>query len=416
MGRLIYLAEGAVDDPSHFSGIPYFFTPNLQSRLEEAGIQLEIIDTSHLLNVEELIDSIGRMWSGVEPNDLPLGKGAGRSRKIEFSLNEMLFDRLKAASDYSACAAILEDYYERVAGHMKLKLQDVLRTGDVLLSQNHFYPYVSMDWPIYFYLDTGLVDFYFNRRHGAIPERRRMNPIRDLYRRMEASVLGKARTIFCFSASCKRDLASRYEIPSDNFVVVGGGVNFDSFPNFRRREAGAICRLLFIGLDFRRKGGAELLRAMTLLRDEPVELTIVTKSESLAECLNLPNVTALGPQGKAELQRLYEMADIFVFPTLFEPFGLVLCEAMAHSLPVISSNAFAVPEILGEANARCLAPCGDSERLAETIRELAYRPRERERIGRFNYDRAKRLFQWAQVADRIIAHCFAPMTRGSAIS
>jgi glycosyltransferase involved in cell wall biosynthesis len=63
----------------------------------------------------------------------------------------------------------------------------------------------------------------------------------------------------------------------------------------------------------------------------------------------LDRVTFTGFIGKSELANLYRQAELLIFPSLVETFGLPLIEAMASGLPVVSSNATAMPEICQEA-------------------------------------------------------------------
>lgn len=63
---------------------------------------------------------------------------------------------------------------------------------------------------------------------------------------------------------------------------------------------------------------------------------------------------------------LYNAASIFVFPSLYEDFGLPLLEAMAYGCPVISSSAASLPEVVGQAG--LLVDCRDPKKLVEAIK------------------------------------------------
>jgi glycosyltransferase involved in cell wall biosynthesis len=229
-----------------------------------------------------------------------------------------------------------------------------------------------------------------------------------MYARMERSVLQSARGIFCFSEALRTDLRQRYGIPGDRLIAVGGGVNLEDFPSLTMRTPGPILQLLFVGLDFERKGGRVLLEAMDSLRGEPVQLTIVTSAETVAvEHDSRENVSWSPPCDKATLSAAYRAADVFVFPTLFEPFGLVLCEAMAFGLPVIGSRIDAVPEILGLKDSLLLVEPGDVQSLVRAIRYVMDQRDLHSSIAAHNYLRAQRLFQWPQVAGAILSRCLS---------
>jgi len=79
-------------------------------------------------------------------------------------------------------------------------------------------------------------------------------------------------------------------------------------------------------------------------------------------------VTFLGHRSPAEVAELYRAADVFVFPSLVETFGMPVLEAMASGLPVVCSNAAAMPEVAGDA--ALFAPPGDAVALAAAIESL----------------------------------------------
>ena len=78
-------------------------------------------------------------------------------------------------------------------------------------------------------------------------------------------------------------------------------------------------------------------------------------------------VRFLGPVGPEKLRELYRESDVFVFPSFFEGFGLVILEAMACGLPVIASDRSAGPDVL-DASCGRVVTAGDVEQLIETLR------------------------------------------------
>lgn len=99
-------------------------------------------------------------------------------------------------------------------------------------------------------------------------------------------------------------------------------------------------RALFLGSLILRKGVGQLFDAIKLLRNEPVDFTFagpigVSIPDEISQ---LPNVRFLGPVDKATAGQLYREADVFLFPTLSDGFGLTQLEALANGLPVIAST------------------------------------------------------------------------------
>jgi glycosyltransferase involved in cell wall biosynthesis len=92
---------------------------------------------------------------------------------------------------------------------------------------------------------------------------------------------------------------------------------------------------------------------------------------------------------RSDVKRLLQMADLFVFPTLYEAFGIVLVEAMAAGLPCIASRTEAILEIVEDDYSGLTFSPGSSEELAERIIELARDPDRCKRMG----ERAKQIAQ-----------------------
>lgn len=89
-----------------------------------------------------------------------------------------------------------------------------------------------------------------------------------------------------------------------------------------------------------------------------------------------------GPKFDAEKTNTYLEADIFIFPTQHETFGLVNLEAMEAGLPVVSTMEGSIPEIVDNGKTGFLVPAGDPEMLAEKIEELTTDRQLRLKMGR----------------------------------
>jgi glycosyltransferase involved in cell wall biosynthesis len=147
------------------------------------------------------------------------------------------------------------------------------------------------------------------------------------------------------------------------------GVELDFWtPKLKIQGLGPL-RFIFAGQLSLRKGIPGLLEAWqkAALRDAELELV---GPWQLAEGrrASLPQgVTCRPPCSAEELRERYRAADVFVFPSFFEGFGLVLLEAMACGLPAIATEATAGPDVMTEACGR-LIPAGNLDALVETLR------------------------------------------------
>jgi glycosyltransferase involved in cell wall biosynthesis len=124
-------------------------------------------------------------------------------------------------------------------------------------------------------------------------------------------------------------------------------------------------RVLFLGQIILRKGIAALLEAAQLLQGQPVEFWLVGSIGIDPSQFNLPNLRWIGPVPRSETARYYQQADVFLFPTLSDGFGLTQLEAQVWKLPLIVSrfcgevvkegvDGFVLPEVTGRAIADTL--------------------------------------------------------------
>jgi len=106
---------------------------------------------------------------------------------------------------------------------------------------------------------------------------------------------------------------------------------------------------LFVGLNFRNKGGLELLEAFSAISIQNIRLYIVSfVPEEVRKSFGKDKrITFLEPMSRERLlTEIYPRMDVFIFPSLYESFGVVLLEALSFGLGLIATNVYAVPEML----------------------------------------------------------------------
>jgi glycosyltransferase involved in cell wall biosynthesis len=128
-------------------------------------------------------------------------------------------------------------------------------------------------------------------------------------------------------------------------------------------------RFIYAGQCSVRKGIPVLIKAWRKAQLKDAELELVGSWQLAAsKKRELPaGVGLTGPVSREELRRRYRRADIFVFPSFFEGFGLVLLEAMACGLPAIASADSAGPDVLDDSCGRII-PAGNLDALVEALR------------------------------------------------
>lgn len=100
---------------------------------------------------------------------------------------------------------------------------------------------------------------------------------------------------------------------------------------------------------------------------------------------------------------LYETFDIFLFPSLWEGFGLVLLEAMSHRLPVVTTNASAMSEIVIEEETGFLVPPADPDALAERLIQLLTNSALSHQMGEAGRNRVETVFTIEKMVQETLA-------------
>jgi len=206
-----------------------------------------------------------------------------------------------------------------------------------------------------------------------------------------------------------------YGVPEEKISVVPMGANLDHIPTLdeilaiRKSRTEGSCRLLFIGVDWERKGGATALNAMRELRARGVNasLTVVgCVPPASAEDQNLEIIPFLDkslPEQRQRLDKLLLESDFMLFPTRREAYGVVCCEANAFGLPLIASDGGGVPVWNGE-NGILLRAEASGQEYADTIQALMNDPARylaMARSGREAFDTKLNWDSWGQSMAKI---------------
>ncbi len=223
----------------------------------------------------------------------------------------------------------------------------------------------------------------------------------------EASILAACAGVVTTSEVTARTLARDLRVLPDKILVAPPGLD-RAEPAPRRGDPPLI---LGVGTISARKDWPTLAEALARVSrpyrcviagaDDRDPAAVAHLRARLAE-LGLANrVTLAGALTRAELDRLYAEADLFALPSRHEGYGMVIAEAMARGLPVLASDAGAIPEAAGGA-ARLLPP-GDPEAWAEALDALLSDAVERDRLSAAALARARALPDWTAAA-RVVAN------------
>ena len=222
-----------------------------------------------------------------------------------------------------------------------------------------------------------------------------------------------ARHLVAWSDWAKQGLIDEYECPPEKITVIPPGVDVQLWADSAqtRQNSGPV-KVLFVGGDFKRKGGPVLLEAFRRLRQTVtsgaaasellpgVELHVVTRERVPPE----PGLVVhnnLGPNS-APLRQLYAECDLFCLPTQADCLPLALMEAGAAGLPLVATNVAAIPEIVIDGQTGLLVPGGDAGALAATLGRLAADRPLRRALGANAQETVRRRFDAQTNAQRVL--------------
>jgi glycosyltransferase involved in cell wall biosynthesis len=227
----------------------------------------------------------------------------------------------------------------------------------------------------------------------------------------------RASRIIAVSEFTRRDILSRYPVPPDKIMVTPEGAEARFHPRPAAETASALARyglrpgfVFSLGRLNRRKNLERLVQAYAVLRRDALvaaPLVIGGKPDygvqeafrSARSRGETSSVQFAGLIPDADLPIFYSGAACFVYPSLFEGFGLPALEAMACGTPVIASNRTAIPEVVGDA---ALSVDPESvEALAEAMARVLTDADLSAELSRRGLARSRR-FSWTETARRTL--------------
>lgn len=241
------------------------------------------------------------------------------------------------------------------------------------------------------YLDAAGID------HETAPDRRFHKTVLELEKRMlSPDKFDAGCRIITNSIKCREEFASYYSVPLSNIDIIRNGVDQTEFSPVKRAQIRDEYRIqmgispddivvLFVGPGFHRKGLDTLLMAVSLLSSEKhLKALVIGREKEISSAIDLNLAEKLiwvGSAGSQEIIRYYAVADVYALPTRYDPFANSTMEALASGLPVITTTANGVSEILQDGRNAFIIDSNDHESLAERLRLLCRDEGVRKRLG-----------------------------------
>jgi glycosyltransferase involved in cell wall biosynthesis len=225
---------------------------------------------------------------------------------------------------------------------------------------------------------------------------------------MQARVAPRLDGLTTVSESSRRDIAEHMGVPPERVEVIPIGIDPEVFrpPEGRAgREPASI--VVTTSADVPLKGLVHLLEAVAKLRTErDVRLTVVGTARpggpaaTALDRLGLAGaVRFTGPVPQAELVALLQTATVAAIPSLYEGFSLPAVEAMACATPLVTTDAGALPEVVGS-HAAVQVRAGDVGQLAAALQLVLDHPSLQEQLGRAGRARVLSSYTWRRTAER----------------
>ena len=230
--------------------------------------------------------------------------------------------------------------------------------------------------------------------------------------------LKKAEKIITISEFSKDDISKYIKYPDEKIEVIPPAVDHNLYYQNRNKKALKKYRIkedekviLYVGAEDPRKNIHFLINAFSKLRNRipqvkllkvgmPNDIGVRGKLLKHIESLNLQkDVIFTGYVLESELAEIYNAVDLFVFPSLYEGFGMPPLEAMACGTPVITSNTSSLPEVVGDA--AITADPYDADRFAEEMYEVLTNEGLRKEMVRKGLERSK-IFSWDSSAKKTL--------------
>jgi glycosyltransferase involved in cell wall biosynthesis len=236
--------------------------------------------------------------------------------------------------------------------------------------------------------------------YGHRPDRKNLPGL--IKHALNTRILQNAAYLLPWSSWAASSLKTDYGVNPSRIEVLPPGVDLAVWRPVQNKKPGPV-RILFVGGDFHRKGGDDLLKAFQSLPESlsgQVELALVTRSP-LPPYPGVRVFSDLQPNS-AEIVRLYQSSDVFVLPSLAEAFGIAAVEASAVGLPVIAAKTGGLRDIVEDGVTGFLIEPGNLGQLTERLGELTTDRALRDRMGQAGRKRAELLFNASRNTARLV--------------
>jgi glycosyltransferase involved in cell wall biosynthesis len=221
------------------------------------------------------------------------------------------------------------------------------------------------------------------------------------FQELERKLFHRADRIVVSAAHVEQTLVRTYGCDPARVATILIGANVQEAVTSDCLDRYAAGRILFVGIDWERKGGPALLAAFDKVaaRFPDATLTIAGCSPAVSH----PRIRTMGLIPRTEVAALLGNASIFCLPSVVEPSAVASVEAMAFKLPVVATTVGGFPGMIVDGETGLLVPPNDPDALAGALATLLANPERARDMGQAGYRRSSELFTWDAVGARLHA-------------
>jgi glycosyltransferase involved in cell wall biosynthesis len=218
---------------------------------------------------------------------------------------------------------------------------------------------------------------------------------------LEQEIYRNAKHVFVMSEHVRRSLIDQYGCDPADSTCVYAGSNIDPTPVPLQNDNYQNQTVVFVGVDWERKGGRTLVKAFKqVLETLPkARLVIIGSSPSVRHA----QIEVVGRASHEEVKARLIKASVFCLPTRVEPFGIAVVEAFFHKLPVITTTIGAMPDLVRAGESGLLVPPDDPSALAAALIELLRDPAKCRRFGERGNEVVLSRYSWNEVGRKLRA-------------
>lgn len=235
--------------------------------------------------------------------------------------------------------------------------------------------------------------------------------------RMIRSSCKRADAVTAVSAHTKKDLISLLNIDPEKISIIREAVDLEKYriiDNERRlekiREKYGLTKkiILFTGSISPRKNLARLIEAFQMISHRLPHDLVITGDKGWKNAKELllirqnPRIQKIGFVPESEIACLYNLADMYIYPSLYEGFGLPVLEAQACGVPVIASNATSIPEV--GRDSVCYVDPTSVYGMADAILKVASDKKYRDFLIQKGFNNVRE-FSWDKGAQALLKVC-----------